>query len=67
MAVNGNNYATIADIVALFRPLTEEEVERANALIPTVSARLRVEAGKVGKDLDAMIAADPDLSEVARA
>ena len=66
MAVDGNNYATIDDIEALFRPLTQDETERANALLPVVSSRLRYEARKVGKNLDLMVQVDPDLAEVAK-
>lgn len=60
------NYATIDDITALWRPMTPEEETRAEALLPVVSASLRVEAKKVGKDLDCMVANDPDLAEVAK-
>ena len=66
MPENGNNYATVSDVETLFRPLSDDEKNRADALIPVISARLRVEAKKVHMDLDAMIAADPDLSEVAK-
>lgn len=48
-------FATVADITALFRPLTNEETTRAEALIPVVSDRLRAEAHNVGKDLDEMV------------
>lgn len=66
MAESGNNYATIADVMTLFRPLSEEETVRVEPLLTVVSARLRYEANKVGKDLDTLIAADPDLAEVAK-
>lgn len=59
-------YATVADIAALWRPLTPEEEERAEALIETVSARLNVEAEKVGKNLELMVAADENLAAVAK-
>lgn len=59
-------YATVDDIKNLWRPLTTAEEERANALLPIVSARLRTEAKNVGKDLDAMIEADADLVFVAK-
>lgn len=59
-------FAVTADIFALWRRLSDEECERANALLITVSASLRHEARKVGKDLDAMIEEDPALAEVAR-
>lgn len=61
-----SSYATINDVIALFRPLTEEENGRATQLLPIVSASLREEAKKVGKDLDAMISNDADLGLVAK-
>lgn len=61
-----SNYATVEDVETLFRPLTADESARASALIPIVSARLRYEAIKDGKDLDTMIAATPDLAEIAK-
>lgn len=45
-------YATVDDLIALWRPLTPEETTRATALLPVVSDRLRIEAEKVGKDID---------------
>jgi hypothetical protein len=62
----GTNYATVADIQSLKRPLTQAEQDRANALIPVISSLIRVEAKKVGRDFDQMITADPDLSDVAK-
>lgn len=60
------DYATIADVISLFRTLTPEEIERAEALIPVVCSSLRHEAEKVGKDLDVMIADSENLAEVAK-
>lgn len=60
------NYATLDDLTALWRPMTPAETERAGALLPVVSASLRQEAKKRGRDLDAMVAADGDLAEVAK-
>lgn len=60
------DYATINDVIALFRPLTNEETTKATALIPIVCDRLRVEAEKVGKDLDEMIEDNPALVNVAK-
>ena len=60
------DYATLEDIQTLWRPLTQAEQERAQPLIGIVSASLRTEAKKVGKDLDAMVTADPDLAAVAK-
>ena len=62
----GAVYATIEDIEALWRTLTDEEETRAESLLPIVSASLRVEAAKVGKNLDEMIVMNPDLGMVAK-
>ena len=59
-------FATIDDITTIFRPLTAAEQIKAAPLLDIVSDSLRVEAKKVGKDLDAMIAADPTLGSVAK-
>lgn len=60
------NYATLEDVELLFRALSYEEKERANALLPIVSNELRQNAIKVGKDLDKMIEEQPTLLSVAR-
>lgn len=60
------NYATIDDVITLFRSLSQDEEARATALIPIICANLREEGKKVGKDLDAMIQADSDLALVAK-
>lgn len=59
-------FASVDDITSLWRPMTAEEQTRAAALAEIVSASLRVEADKVGKDLDKMIAASNHLAEVAK-
>lgn len=59
-------YATIDDVIKLWRSMTPEEIERAKQLIPIICASLRQEAKKVHKDLDAMIEADEDLALVAK-
>lgn len=61
-----NNFADLSDIKALWRDLSNAEEERAEALIPVVSATLRMEAKKVGKDLDEMIEAESYLAIVAK-
>ena len=53
-------FANTDDVRVLWRALTTAEQERAEALLPVISDALRVEAGKVGKNLDDMI--DRDLS-----
>lgn len=47
-------FATLDDVKTLWRPLTAEEQTRAEALLSVVSNSLRIEAQKVGKDLDYM-------------
>ena len=59
-------YASLDDIRKLWRPMNQAETERARELLPVVCSSLREEAKKVGKDLDAMIADDDDLAEVAK-
>lgn len=50
------DFATIQDLTELWRPMTPAETDRATALLPVVSDRLRLEAENVGKDLDLMVA-----------
>lgn len=57
-------FATVAEITALWRSLSEAEKERAEALLPVVSDSLRQEAMKVGKDLDQMLADGEVLENV---
>lgn len=61
-----SDFATISDIETLWRPLTTTENARATALLSTVSDSLRIEAQKVGKDLDLMIEANEALEAVAK-
>lgn len=56
-------FASTSDIARLWRNLTAEELERAEAVIEAVSDALRLEARKVGKDLDKM-ALDPVFANV---
>ena len=50
-------FATVEDISILFRPLTADEQDRAEAMLPLLSDALREIAYNVGKDIDAMMAA----------
>lgn len=54
-----NPFATVDDLTILWRPLKEDEKERAGKLLEIVSDSLREEADKVGRDLDVMIAEKP--------
>lgn len=60
------NFATIEDVEKLWRVLKPTERERAQNLLETVSDSLRVEAHKVGKDLDAMVAESVSYANVAK-
>ena len=57
------DFATTDDIATLWRALTEAEETRAEALLPIVSDSLRVEAQRVGKDLDEL-AETPSFANV---
>ncbi|MBO1910070.1 phage Gp19/Gp15/Gp42 family protein [Sporosarcina sp. 6E9] len=50
------DFATINELITLWRPLQQDEETRAEALLTVVSDRLRLEAENVGKDIDEMIA-----------
>ena len=59
-------FATVQDISDLFRPLTLDETYKAQKLLVVVSDSLRVEANKVGKNLDEMLENDQPLRSVAK-
>lgn len=61
-----SDYATVDDVITLWRPLTADEVTRTEALLPIISDELRVRASFSGRDLDAMIEANPSLASVAK-
>lgn len=60
------NYATVDDLTVLWRTMTAEEQTRAAQLLTIVSSELRIRADAVGKDLDALVADDQDIAEVAK-
>lgn len=45
-------FASLDDVTGLWRVMTYDEAKRAEALLEVVSDTLRLEADKVGKDLD---------------
>ncbi|HEL2164919.1 MULTISPECIES: phage Gp19/Gp15/Gp42 family protein [Streptococcus] len=59
-------FATIEDLSTLWRGLKPAETKRAEALLKVVSDSLRVEAEKVGKDLDKMVEAKPYFATVVK-
>lgn len=60
------SFATVDDMTLLWRPMSQQEQARASELLKIVSASLRAEARKTGRDLDEMIKNNPDLASVAR-
>lgn len=60
------DFATVQDIVELFRELTPEELSRASSLLLVVSDSLRVEARNVGKNLDEMVETDQAYASVVK-
>lgn len=58
-------YCTVQDVIDLFRPLSQAEEARTEDLIPVVTDALRLEAVKVGKDLD-VLAEDATYKDVLR-
>lgn len=52
------SFATINDLELYWRRLEIGEEDRAKALLEAVSHVLRVEAKKIGKDLDSLIVSD---------
>lgn len=61
-----SDFATVQDVIRLWRPLSLYEQERTAQLIPIVCDSLRTEAQRVGRDLDAMIESTPSLATVAK-
>lgn len=60
------DFATVQDVIDLWRPLTQAEQTRVSTLIPLVCNALRYEAEKVHKDLDSMVSTDANLASVAK-
>ena len=58
-------FATIENVETMWRKLKQDEVARATALLDVISNALRLEARKVGKDLDKMVASDEVYASVA--
>lgn len=60
------DFATVQDVIDLWRPLTAEEVERVTSLLPVISDLLRNAANGAGKDMDAMVATSSVYATVAK-
>ncbi len=62
----GAIYATVDDLGAYWRTMTTDEQTRAEILLKSVSAELRVIATSVNKDLDELIADSDDYAELVK-
>ena len=60
------NFATVDDLKKLWRMLKLDEEKRAEALLEVVSHSLRVEARKIGKDLDILVSEDSSYASVVK-
>lgn len=60
------SFATIDDLTMLWRALKPAETERAKALLKVVSDSLRVEADKVGKNLDELVVDSASYASVVK-
>lgn len=61
-----SDFLTVDDVINLKRSLTSAEAEKVKALIPVVSAVIRDEAKRVGRDLDEMIEAGYPSAETVK-
>lgn len=59
-------FATTNDVSNIWRKLKEDEIPRAEKLLELVSDSLRMEADKVGKNLDEMIKEKPYFLNVVK-
>ena len=60
-------FATIQDVIDLWRPLkNSDETTKAESLLEVVSDSLRVEADRVNKDIDVMVAESLSYANVVK-
>lgn len=59
-------FATVNDVVTLFRALTADEYTKTEALLPIISDELRYRAQLAHVDLDNMIVTNPYLANIAK-
>lgn len=59
-------FATVEDLIALYRPLTTEERERAENLLPLLSNQLRTIAKRYGRDIDSGVADDDAYADAVK-
>ena len=59
-------FATVQDIVNRYKPLTNDEMTKAEVLVADVSSALRIKAKECNKDLDVLMAEDENYANVVR-
>lgn len=59
-----SSYATVEELAAYWRPMTESEQTRAAILLENVSSEIRLYAKGLGLNFDTMVQADDDLKTV---
>ena len=59
-------FATVEQLEAYWRTLTEDETSRAEVMLPLASDRLRLMGEDVGVDVDAKVAASPAYASTIR-
>ena len=60
------DFATVQDVTDLWRPMTSEESARAEKLLAVISDSLRVEADRVGVDIDDRVSKNSAYANVAK-
>ncbi len=60
------SFANLDDLQILWKKLKPVEIERAEALLDTISDMLREEAVRYGRDLDKMVAERPSYATVVK-
>lgn len=61
-----SNFASVNDVIDRYHTLTSEEMAKTESLLTDVSSFLRIEAKKVGKDIDSEASQDCEYRNVLR-
>lgn len=60
------NYATVNDVITLWRELSSDEIEKVEEIIDLVSSMIRFEGSKQGKNTDTMATENADWANIAK-
>lgn len=61
-----SDFCTVQDVIDIFRPLTQDEQDKTEKMIPLICDTLRGYAKRVGKDIDEMILENPSYANVCK-